>query len=308
MASPPTEARTGGARMGGALPLFSWKTSLVVLVVLGLTGWSFYGTEFDLVELFSSTRPMERFVSGMFPPDFSAVTLRQTGTGLMETFQMSFLGALIGAAAALPLSALATQEPSTVGASRTERLLRAIPYHAARLVINVFRSVPDILWALVFVVAVGLGPFPGTLALAVHSAGILGKLYSETLEAVPNRPLRAIPSGRERLHLAHALPVGVQHPFGGRAGPRRGGRHRTADHHLYEPLRLLKGRQPRWCDHRRSARGGRPLDRDSPQARLLASGCRVTGETDVNSEDGVSCGAALRNLFFSWHPTSVRSD
>ena len=212
MASPPTEARTGGARMGGALPLFSWKTSLVVLVVLGLTGWSFYGTEFDLVELFSSTRPMERFVSGMFPPDFSAVTLRQTGTGLMETFQMSFLGALIGAAAALPLSALATQEPSTVGASRTERLLRAIPYHAARLVINVFRSVPDILWALVFVVAVGLGPFPGTLALAVHSAGILGKLYSETLEAVPNRPveaLRATGAGTLQAFLFGRFPQGV---------------------------------------------------------------------------------------------------
>jgi phosphonate transport system permease protein len=212
MASPPTEARTGGARMGGALPLFSWKTSLVVLVVLGLTGWSFYGTEFDLVELFSSTRPMERFVSGMFPPDFSAVTLRQTGTGLMETFQMSFLGALIGAAAALPLSALATQEPSTVGASRTERLLRAIPYHAARLVINVFRSVPDILWALVFVVAVGLGPFPGTLALAVHSPGILGKLYSETLEAVPNRPveaLRATGAGTLQAFLFGRFPQGV---------------------------------------------------------------------------------------------------
>jgi phosphonate transport system permease protein len=212
MASPPTEARTGGARMGGALPLFSWKTSLMVLVVLGLTGWSFSGTEFDLVELFSSTRPMERFVSGMFPPDFSAVTLRQTGTGLMETFQMSFLGALIGAAAALPLSALATQEPSTVGASRTERLLRAIPYHAARLVINVFRSVPDILWALVFVVAVGLGPFPGTLALAVHSAGILGKLYSETLEAVPNRPveaLRATGAGTLQAFLFGRFPQGV---------------------------------------------------------------------------------------------------
>jgi len=198
--------------MGGALPLFSWKTSLVVLVVLGLTGWSFYGTEFDLVELFSSTRPMERFVSGMFPPDFSAVTLRQTGTGLMETFQMSFFGVLIGAAAALPLSALATQEPSTVGASRGERLLRAIPYHAARLVINVFRSVPDILWALVFVVAVGLGPFPGTLALAVHSAGILGKLYSETLEEVPNRPVeaqRAKGAGTLQAFLFGRFPQGV---------------------------------------------------------------------------------------------------
>jgi phosphonate transport system permease protein len=110
----------------------------------------------------------------------------------METFQMSFLGALIGSAVAFPLSALATQEPAIVSTSRGERLLRAIPYHAARLVINVFRSVPDILWALVFVVAVGLGPFPGTLALAVHSAGILGKLYSEALEAVPNRPVEAL--------------------------------------------------------------------------------------------------------------------
>ena len=198
--------------MGGAVPRFSWKTRRVVLVVLGLTGWSFYGTEFDLAELFSSTRPMERFVSGMFPPDLSAVTLRQTGTGLMETFQMSFLGALIGAAAAFPLSALATQEPSTVGASRGERLLRAIPYHAARLTINVFRSVPDILWALVFVVAVGLGPFPGTLALAVHSAGILGKLYSETLEAVPNRPveaLRATGAGRLQAFLFGRFPQAV---------------------------------------------------------------------------------------------------
>jgi phosphonate transport system permease protein len=192
MASPPTEARTGEAGIGGAVPRFSWGTTLVVLVALGLTGWSFYGTEFDLVELFSSTRPMERFVSGMFPPDFSAATLRQTGTGLMETFQMSFLGALIGAAIAFPLSALATQEPAAVSTSRGERVLRAVPYHASRLVINVFRSVPDILWALVFVVAVGLGPFPGTLALVVHSAGILGKLYSETLEAVPNRPVEAL--------------------------------------------------------------------------------------------------------------------
>jgi phosphonate transport system permease protein len=47
-------------------------------------------------------------------------------------------------------------------------------------------------WALVFVVALGLGPFPGTLALAVHSAGVLGKLYSETLETVPTRPVEAL--------------------------------------------------------------------------------------------------------------------
>jgi phosphonate transport system permease protein len=188
MASPPTEH----PRIGGALPRFSWKSSLAILVVLGLTGWSVYGTGFNIVELVTNTGPVEKFVSEMFPPDLSAATLGAAGIGILETFQMSFLGALFGALVAFPLAALGTQEASTVGASRGERLLLAVPYHLSRLVLNVFRSVPDILWALVFVVALGLGPFPGTLALAVHSAGVLGKLYSETLETVPARPVEAL--------------------------------------------------------------------------------------------------------------------
>ena len=188
MASP----RTEHPGIGGAVPRFSWKSSLAVLVVLGLTGYSVAGTNFNVVELVRGSGAAERFVSEMFPPDLSVTTLRAMGTGILETFQMSFLGALLGAAVAFPLSALGTQQVATVGASRGERLLRAIPYHLSRTLLNVFRSVPDILWALVFVVALGLGPFPGTLALAVHSAGVLGKLYSETLEAVPTRPVEAL--------------------------------------------------------------------------------------------------------------------
>jgi phosphonate transport system permease protein len=189
MASPHTEQRTP---IGGAVPRYSWKTSLTVLVVLGLTGWSAWGTGFDLIELVTGTGPAERFVSEMFPPDLSLATLGATATGILETFQMSFLGALIGALVALPLAAIGTEATPTVGASTGERLLRAVPYHVARFILNTFRSVPDILWALIFVVALGLGPFPGTLALAVHSAGVLGKLYSETLEAVPSRPVEAL--------------------------------------------------------------------------------------------------------------------
>lgn len=188
MASPPTEH----PGIGGAIPRVSWKSSLTVLIILGLTGYSAYGVGFDLVALFSNAGPVERFVSEMFPPDLSAATLGATGTGILETFQMSFLGALIGAVAAFPLSALGTREAPATGASTVELVLKSIPYHLSRFVLNVFRSVPDILWALVFVVALGLGPFPGTLALAVHSAGVLGKLYSETLEAVPSRPVEAL--------------------------------------------------------------------------------------------------------------------
>jgi phosphonate transport system permease protein len=209
MASPHTEQPS---QIGGAVPRFSWKTTLVVLAILGVTGWSAWGTEFDLVKLFTSTTPIERFVSGMFPPDLSATTLRTTAAGVLETFQMSFLGALIGAVMAFPLAALATSEEPTVGASPGERILRVIPYHVSRFILNVFRSVPDILWALVFVVALGLGPFPGTLALAVHSAGILGKLYSETLEAVPARPveaLRATGAGTLQSFLFGRLPQAI---------------------------------------------------------------------------------------------------
>ena len=182
--------RTEG--IGGTFPRISWRTSLAVLVVLGLTGYSAYGVGFDLVDLLTSTGPVEKFVSEMFPPDLSAATLGQTAVGILETFQMSFLGALIGALVAFPLGALGARETETVGASSGERFLKAVPYHASRFVLNVFRSVPDILWALAFVVALGLGPFPGTLALAVHSAGVLGKLYGETLEAVPSRPVEAL--------------------------------------------------------------------------------------------------------------------
>jgi phosphonate transport system permease protein len=188
MASPRTEC----PGIGGVVPRFSWKSSIVVLVVLSLAGYSVAGTDFNIVELLRGTGPAERFVSEMFPPDLSAATLQATGTGIVETFQMSLLGALLGAVVAFPLSALGTQEIATVGASGGDRLLRAVPYHLSRILLNVFRSVPDILWALVFVVALGLGPFPGTLALAVHSAGVLGKLYSETLEAVPTRPVEAL--------------------------------------------------------------------------------------------------------------------
>lgn len=193
MASPQAKGRPE-AQIGGAIPRFSWRSSLVILIVLGATGWSVVGTGFNLLDLLTSGDPVGRFLSGMFPPDLSTEALQATGTGIMETFQMSLLGAIIGSIVAFPLAALGTRQNVLVGSSRTYRVLLSVPYHLSRFLTNVFRSVPDILWALIFVVALGLGPFPGTLALAVHSAGVLGKLYGETLEAVPSRPVNALHS------------------------------------------------------------------------------------------------------------------
>lgn len=171
------------------------RAPLGVLVALALVAGavvSVHGTGFDPVALVEGAGPIERFASELFPPDLSATTLEATARGVVESFEMSLLGALIGAGAALPLAAIGTAAGPQPGASRRARIAAAAPYHLARLVLNVFRSVPDILWALVFVVALGLGPFPGTLALAVHSTGVLGKLFSETLETVPARPVEAL--------------------------------------------------------------------------------------------------------------------
>ena len=174
-------ARAEGHALPGALPRPRTPVGgLIVLAIVGLTGFSFVGVEFNLRELIAGAGPIERFVARMFPPDLSVPTLTATARGILQTFQMSLLGALLGALLAIPLAAVGTADPATAGSSRRVRALGSVPYHAARFVLNVFRSIPDILWALVFVVALGLGPFPGTLALTVHSAGVLGKRSKST--------------------------------------------------------------------------------------------------------------------------------
>jgi phosphonate transport system permease protein len=84
-------------------------------------------------------------------------------------------------------------------------------YIAARMLIGVTRVVPDLVWALLFVTAVGLGPFPGALALAVHSIGMLGRLFSETIEDMDMGPVEALTlTGAGRLQVfTHAVVPGV---------------------------------------------------------------------------------------------------
>src|SRR5262249_49988735 len=97
---------------------------------------------------------------------------------------------------------------------------------------NLLRTIPEILWALIFVFMVGLGPFPGLLALAFHTGGVLGKLFGEVLEDVDPRPVEALQStGASRLHILFygilppgrpPVPVLPVVPLGGQY-PRRGG-------------------------------------------------------------------------------------
>ena len=91
-------------------------------------------------------------------------------------------------------------------------------YAIARGVIAICRSVPDLVWALIFVTAVGLGPFAGALALTIHSVGMLGRLLAEVIEDMDTGPMEA--SGLDR----RRPPAGVQ-PCGGADGPALAARH-----------------------------------------------------------------------------------
>ena len=142
-----------------------------------------------------------RFVAQLFPPDLSPAFLLSLIEPVWQTVAVSILGTAIGIAlgALLALPAAATlmrdeRDPDTAVA----RALRTAAYLAARFVLALLRSIPELVWVLLCIVAFGLGPFAGAAALGLHTAGVLGKLYAETLEELPEAPgeeLRAIGAG-----------------------------------------------------------------------------------------------------------------
>lgn len=151
---------------------------------------------------------VERFVRGGLPPKVSAEFLLQMVRPMIETVQISVMGTLIATLIGLPLGMLATSSLAWSGILHERRsrvgrwLLGFLPYAVARAVLSVFRSIPEYVWAFMFVRAVGLGPFAGVLAIGVAYGGMLGKVYSEILEGVDPRPL-------ETLHAAGASRLGV---------------------------------------------------------------------------------------------------
>lgn len=140
------------------------------------------------------------FVAGMFPPDLSPRFLGLMARPLVETVQISLMGTAIAVLIGVPLGLLATSSLTWSGilherGGRAARWLGGfVPYALARGLLSVFRSIPEFVWAFMFVRAVGLGPFPGVLAIGVAYGGMLGKVYSEILEGVDARPLEALRS------------------------------------------------------------------------------------------------------------------
>jgi len=127
-----------------------------------------------------SLAQMRSYAGSFFPPDSSPGWLQQVGRGALETLAISAIGTLLAALLGATLSLLA--------AGRLGAVARAV----ARLLLNALRSVPELVWAALMVLAAGLGPFAGTLAIALHTAGVLGRLFAEALENTPTEPANAL--------------------------------------------------------------------------------------------------------------------
>lgn len=176
-----------------------------------LIAWSYRGTGVDLGSLLGgeALRQMAAYVVRLFPPDLSPATLREAAVGAVETFAISFLGSLLAICLALPLSLLTTRTLLYQGIlyeghtlSRASLMFRVGVCVAGKALLRLLRTIPELLWAVIFVFMVGLGPFPGALALGFHTAGVLGKLFGEVLEDVDPRPLEALQStGASRLRI-----------------------------------------------------------------------------------------------------------
>lgn len=152
-------------------------------------------SEFRPMALFEAghLEVMRDFLAGFVPPetsgDFLALLLRAT----LETLAMATAGIALALVLAVPLALAMTRalSVSRIGPGPRRRL-GAARRHAARVVLALLRAVPEVVWALVFVRALGLGPAAGVLALAITYGGMLGKVYAEVLESVDTRPARAL--------------------------------------------------------------------------------------------------------------------
>ena len=146
----------------------------------GMLLWAAHGSDVQPGALVSGLPFMASFVARMVPPNVTVMPSLLEPT--LETLQMAIVGTALAIVLAAPLGLLAARNVSPHPAL----------YWGARALLNGLRGINEFVFALIFVAAVGLGPFPGVLALAVHTAGMLGKFYAEAIEAVDVAPIEGV--------------------------------------------------------------------------------------------------------------------
>ena len=159
-------------------PARDWTVIVLMALLALLVAASFAALPLKWRDFFTldAIHSAAELLAGFAPPETATPFLIKTAWATVETMSMSALGTLLAVLGGLALSLPASG-----------RLGRA-PRVAVRGVLNVLRSIPELVWASILLIAAGLGPFGGTLALAAHTAGVLGRLFADALENAPPGP------------------------------------------------------------------------------------------------------------------------
>ncbi|MGP1346436.1 MAG: ATP-binding cassette domain-containing protein [Phycisphaerales bacterium] len=192
-AQTPDDPRCLGTRAEGAsAPAFPARPAwmhpgsllLIALVVVAAYAWSVVSLGLHETSGRSAVRGISAFLGALLPGSLAEITAIPWGTllaSLVETIQMSLIGTTVGVALAYPLAALAARNTGP-------RFLRSV----LRQALNAVRTVPSLIWALLFVAAVGFGQLAGVLALSLYSVGYLTKFFYESFENTPGRAQSAL--------------------------------------------------------------------------------------------------------------------
>ena len=179
-----------GAANGALRPPWTRRRIALTATAVGLGlavvwGWGHVGM--SIGALFTGFGDIVNLLGRMFPPRF--VDTSRVIELAWETLLMALLGTVLAVALSIPVAFLAAQNTSP----------NRVAYVGARAVITMARAVPDLIFALIFVRALGIGPLPGILALGLHSIGMIGKLFADAIEQVDEGPrdaLRSTGAGR----------------------------------------------------------------------------------------------------------------
>ncbi|WP_281885061.1 phosphonate ABC transporter, permease protein PhnE [Paenibacillus sp. YYML68] len=156
------------------------KSYMTAVLLLGLLWWSADNTESSMVKLIQGSPEMGKLLVEMVPPDWSYIDV--IWDPMMETVQMAVIGTTIGGLLAIPIALLAAGN-----VTRTPWI-----YQPARFILNLIRTIPELLFAGLFVAIFGIGAAPGVLALIFFSFGLIAKLTFESIEAIDPGPLEAM--------------------------------------------------------------------------------------------------------------------
>jgi len=161
------------AERHGLIYYLGWALVFVVLA------WAWNGAEIRPIGLINDSQNMATYAKDFFPPDFKDWKLYVKE--MLVTIQIAIWGTLLAIVFAVPFGLLSSSN-----------IVKPWVYQPVRRLMDAFRAINEMVFALLFIVAVGLGPFAGVMALFVHTTGTLAKLFSEAVEAVDRRPVEGI--------------------------------------------------------------------------------------------------------------------